>query len=344
MGHQCFLRGCGLPWGREGAGVTRLSSRLYFLQPVTSAGGACAGARAAKPGKRDQGRPVSAASARLQGRSVEPWSQQGGSVPCRRAQERELQDPPQVLACWARDGGEGPNSQPPQEALDWCHWLLGEAHQIQPTPAADNGPRPQGRKLGHAGELPGEPALPGTASPCGGESGLFRCPPQLGSDSQPHPSYWLSCHGGEAAPLHVTRWERGRRTVPSPGFLICALQKSSKPGVHHPLCVGAPWASGQMGGAPALTQGPPGSLPTAPSHRAPSPSASCQVPAARKEAKEPMGPWQAQGRWCPGEAAPGKGPPCVPSVFHTCCSLFSCLSPGSCLRPRPCGPGVADVE
>lgn len=138
MGHQCFLRGCGLPWGREGAGVTRLSSRLYFLQPVTSAGGACAGARAAKPGKRDQGRPVSAASARLQGRSVEPWSQQGGSLPCRRAQERELQDPPQVLACWARDGGEGPNSQPPQEALDWCHWLLGEAHQIQPRPAADN--------------------------------------------------------------------------------------------------------------------------------------------------------------------------------------------------------------
>lgn len=77
--------------------MTRLSRRLYFLQSVTSAGGACARARAAKPGIRDQGRPASAASARLQGRSVELWSQQGGSVSCRRAKEHELRI---LHTCW----------------------------------------------------------------------------------------------------------------------------------------------------------------------------------------------------------------------------------------------------
>lgn len=214
-----------------------------------------------------------------------------------------------MLACWAQHGA--PSwwvHQPRQEAPDWCHWLLGEAHQIQPRPAADNGPRPQGRKLRHAGGLPGEPALPGTASPCGGELGLFRCPSQLGSDSQPHPSYWLSC------PFTCHRGGRQAHCA-SPGFLMCALQKSSEPGAHHLLCIGAPWASGQMGEAPALTQGPPGSLPTAPSRRAPSPSASCQVPAGSQRAHGPLagpGPLVSWG------SHPGERPTlCSFFVLHT---------------------------
>lgn len=313
--------------------MTRLSRRLYFLQPVTSAGGACARARAAKPGIRDQGRPASAASARLQGRSVELWSQQGGSVSCRRAKEHELRI---LHKCWHAGhsmalpaGGFISHPRRPRIGAtgSWGRHIKFSPDQLQTT-----GRGLRAENSGMQADIL-EPALPGTASPCGGESGLFRCPPQLGSDSSPIPAT------GSAAPLHVTR-EGGRRTVP-PLASSCALQKSSEPGAHHLLCTGAPWASGQMGEAPALTQGPPGSLPTAPSRRAPSPSASCQVPAGSQRAHGPLagpGPLVSWG------SRPGESPPCVPSVFHTRCSLFSCLRPGSWLRPRPCVPGVADVE
>lgn len=309
VGHQCFLRGCGLPWGREGAGVTRLSRRLYFLQSVTSAGGACARARAAKPGIRDQGRPASAASARLQGRSVELWSQQGGSVSCRRAKEHELRI---LHKCWHAGhsmalpaGGFISHPRRPRIGAtgSWGRHIKFSPDQLQTT---GRGLRAENSGM-QADFL--EPALPGTASPCGGESGLFRCPPQLGSDSSPIPAT------GSAAPFTCHRVGGRQAHCASPGFLMCALQKSSEPGAHHLLCIGAPWASGQMGEAPALTQGPPGSLPTAPSRRAPSPSASCQVPAGSQRAHGPLagpGPLVSWG------SHPGERPTlCSFCVLHT---------------------------
>lgn len=314
--------------------MTRLSRRLYFLQSVTSAGGACARARAAKPGIRDQGRPASAASARLQGRSVELWSQQGGSVSCRRAKEHELRI---LHTCWHAGhsmalpaGGFISHARRPRIGAtgSWGRHIKFSPDQLQTT---GRGLRAENSGM-QADFL--EPALPGTASPCGGESGLFRCPPQLGSDSSPIPAT------GSAAPLHVTG-EGGRRTVP-PLASSCVLCRRAWSLVLTTCCAQGPRGPRGRWARPLLS--PRAHLAVSPQPHCAGPRVPLLPARSPQEAKEPMGPWQARGCWCPGEAALGKGPPCVPSVFCTRCSLFSCLRPGSWLRPRPCVPGVADVE
>lgn len=315
MGHQCFLRGCGLPWGREGAGVTRLSRRLYFLQSVTSAGGACAGARAAKPGIRDQGRPASAASARLQGRSVELWSQQGGSVSCRRAKEHELRI---LHKCWHAGhsmalpaGGFISHPRRPRIGAtgSWGRHIKFSPDQLQTT-----GRGLRAENSGMQADIL-EPALPGTASPCGGESGLFHCPSQLGSDSQPHPSYWLSC------PFYMSPGGREAGALCLPWLPhVCSAEElgawCSPPAVRR-----GPVGLGADGRGPCSHPGPTWQSPHSPI--AQGPESLCFLPGPRRK---PKSPW-ALGR--PGAAGVLGKPPWGKAhpVFLLCSAHAAACSP-----------------
>lgn len=315
MGHQCFLRGCGLPWGREGAGVTRLSRRLYFLQSVTSAGGACAGARAAKPGIRDQGRPASAASARLQGRSVELWSQQGGSVSCRRAKEHELRI---LHKCWHAGhsmalpaGGFISHPRRPRIGAtgSWGRHIKFSPDQLQTT-----GRGLRAENSGMQADFPESQLSLAQPAPVAVSRASSAVP--LSWAVTPAPSQLLA----QLPLLHVTGWEGGRRTVP-PLASSCVLCRRAWSLVLTTCCAQGPRGPRGRWARPLLS--PRAHLAVSPQPHRAGPRVPLLPARSPQEAKEPMGPWQARGRWCPGEAALGKAHP----VFLLCSTHAAACSP-----------------